>query len=73
MPESIKIRQVKYLNNIVEQDHLFIKKRAYYMLGFKSYKTVTSILSGIEAMHMIKRDSFTKSEGFIHQLLGLAA
>ncbi|PGB75962.1 IS6 family transposase, partial [Bacillus pseudomycoides] len=55
MPEGIQIRQVKYLNNIVEQDHRFIKKRIRSMLGFKSYETATSILSGVEAMHMMKK------------------
>ncbi|WP_141499558.1 IS6 family transposase, partial [Bacillus toyonensis] len=55
MPKGIQIRQVKYLNNIVEQDHRFIKKRVRSMLGFKSYETVTSILSGVEAMHMMKK------------------
>ena len=56
MPEGIQIRQVKYLNNIVEQDHRFIKKRVRSMLGFKSFRTATSILSGVEAMHMIKKE-----------------
>ena len=37
MAEGIKIRQVRYLNNIVEQDHRFIKKRVRPMLGFKSF------------------------------------
>ncbi|GAA3332491.1 hypothetical protein GCM10020331_092840 [Ectobacillus funiculus] len=55
MPEGIRIRQVKYLNNIVEQDHRFIKKRVRSMLGLKSFYTATYILSGIEAMHMIKK------------------
>ncbi|MGQ8867034.1 IS6 family transposase, partial [Bacillus sp. NA_145.1] len=55
MPEGIQLRQVRYLNNIVEQDHRFIKKRVRSMLGFKSYKTATSIVSGVEAMHMIKK------------------
>ncbi|MED3202460.1 IS6 family transposase, partial [Bacillus toyonensis] len=55
MPEGIKIRRVRYLNNIVEQDHHFIKKRVRSMLRFKSFKTATSILSGVEAMHMIKK------------------
>ncbi|PEY28276.1 IS6 family transposase, partial [Bacillus cereus] len=54
MPEGIQIRQVKYLNNIVEQDHRFIKKRVRSMLGFKS----SSILSGVEAMHMMKKVVF---------------
>lgn len=48
IPEGIQIRQVKYLNNIVEQDHRFIKKRVRTMLGFKSYETATSILCGVE-------------------------
>lgn len=55
MPEGIQIRQVRYLNNIVEQDHRFIKKRVRSMLGVKSYETDTSMLSGIEVMHMIKK------------------
>ncbi|MCI0768346.1 IS6 family transposase [Bacillus sp. TL12] len=55
MPKGIQLRQVKYLNNIVEQDHRFIKKRVRSMLGFKSYETATSILSGVETMHMMKK------------------
>jgi transposase, IS6 family len=47
MPESIQIRQIKYLNNLVEQDHLFIKKRVRSMLGLKSFRTAKSILSGM--------------------------
>ncbi|MGG4268551.1 DDE-type integrase/transposase/recombinase, partial [Peribacillus simplex] len=44
-----------YLNNIVEQDHRFIKKRVRSMLGMKSFRTTTYMLSGIEAMHMVKK------------------
>ena len=44
---------IKYLNNIVEQDHRFIKKKTNQMLGFKSYRTIKSTVRGIEAMHMI--------------------
>ncbi|MCY8234184.1 IS6 family transposase [Priestia endophytica] len=47
MPLGIQIRQVKYLNNIVEQDHRVIKKRVRSMLGLKSFRTATCILSGI--------------------------
>ena len=56
MPEGIQLRQVRYLNNIVEQDHRFIKKRVRSMLGFKSFDTATFILSGVESMHMIKKE-----------------
>ncbi|RAS77286.1 IS6 family transposase [Priestia endophytica] len=80
MPVGIQIRQVKYLNNIVEQDHRFIKKRVRSMLGFKSYETATSILSGIESMNMIKKKqihqgmkSAQNEVKFIHRLFGLTA
>ncbi|PFN21662.1 hypothetical protein COJ50_19505 [Bacillus cereus] len=80
MPEGIKLRQVRYLNNIVEQDHRFIKKRVRPMLGVKSFKTATSILSGVEAMHVIKKEqidlrdqSVQNQKEFIHQLFGLTA
>ncbi|HDR7608096.1 TPA: IS6 family transposase [Bacillus mycoides] len=54
MPLGIQLRQVKYLNNIVEQDHRFVKKRVRSMLGLKSFRTDTSIISGIEAKRMVK-------------------
>ncbi|MEK0224479.1 IS6 family transposase [Bacillus proteolyticus] len=80
MPVGIQIRQIKYLNNIVEQDHRFIKKRVRSMLGLKSFRTATSILSGIEAMHIIKKgqlilrnESVQNEIKFIHQLFGMAA
>ncbi|MET3408007.1 transposase-like protein [Priestia aryabhattai] len=59
MPGGIQLRQVKYLNNIVEQDHRFIKKRVRSMLGLKSFGTDRSILSGIKAMHIIKKGQRT--------------
>ncbi|RAN73317.1 IS6 family transposase [Bacillus sp. SRB_331] len=75
-----KIRRIKYLNNIVEQDHRFIKNRIRSMLGFKSYKTAASILSGVEAMHMVKKEqidlqgqSVQNQNVFINQLFGLTA
>src|ERR1700682_4949042 len=46
----IKIRQVKYLNNIVEQDHRAIKRRTRPMMGFKDFRCARIILSGIEVM-----------------------
>ena len=53
--KNTKIRQIKYLNNIVEQDHRFIKKMIKPGLGFKSFKTARRTLKGIEAFHMIKK------------------
>ncbi len=51
----IKIRQVKYLNNVVEQDHRAIKRITRPMLGFKDFRCARVILSGIEIMHMIAK------------------
>ncbi|EJQ96254.1 DDE-type integrase/transposase/recombinase, partial [Bacillus cereus] len=79
IPDGMQLRQQKYLNNIVEQDHRFIKKRIRSMLGFKCFDTATSILSGVEAMHMIKKEqldlrdqSVQNQKEFIHQLFGLS-
>ncbi|AHF06977.1 transposase [Desulfitobacterium metallireducens DSM 15288] len=49
-------RQIKYLNNIVDQDHRFIKRIVKPMLGFKSFKSACSTISGIETMHMIRKN-----------------
>ncbi|MEM5389538.1 DDE-type integrase/transposase/recombinase [Paraburkholderia phymatum] len=51
----IRIRQVKYLNNIVEQDHRAIKRIIKPMMGFKDFRCARIILSGIEVMHMIRK------------------
>ena len=52
---AIAIRKVKYLNNIVEQDHRGVKRITRPMLGFKAFDTAQSTLVGIELMHMIKK------------------
>ena len=51
----ILVRQVKYLNNIVEQDRRAIKRLTRPMLNFKSFRAATSVLAGIELMHMIRK------------------
>jgi putative transposase len=51
----IAIRQVKYLNNIVEQDHRAVKRITRPMLGFKVFEAAQDTLVGIELMHMIKK------------------
>ena len=48
-------RQVKYLNNIVEQDHRAIKLVTKPMLNFKSFHAARSVLAGVELMHMIRK------------------
>lgn len=56
--ESITIRQNKYLNNLVEQDHRNIKRRIRLMTGFKSFRRAQTILAGIELVHMIRKGQY---------------
>jgi transposase-like protein len=60
---TIVIRQVKYLNNIVEQDHRAIKRVTRPMLGFKSFAAAENTLVGIELMHMIKKKQLVSEAG----------
>ena len=55
----IVVRQIKYLNNIVEQDHRAIKRVTRPMLNFKSFRSARCVLAGIELMHMIRKGQFT--------------
>jgi len=52
---QIEVRQVKYLNNIIEQDHRFIKKRTKPMLGFKSFRSAKITIAGIENIRIIQK------------------
>ena len=56
--QMIKILQVKYLNNILEQDHRFIKRITGRMLGFKAFHSASATLDGIETAHMIRKGQF---------------
>ncbi len=57
---KIKIRQCKYLNNIIEQDHRFIKWRIQNGLGFKSFESARRTLSGIEVVHMLRKNQMVR-------------
>ena len=59
----IEVRQVKYLNNIVEQDHRFVKRVTKPMLGFKTFRTARAVLAGIELMHMIRKGQLSAEKG----------
>jgi len=54
----IEILRVKYLNNIIEQDHRFIKKITRPTLGFKAFHSAAATLAGIEVAHMIRKQQF---------------
>jgi IS6 family transposase len=55
LPHDCKLRRVKYLNNIIEQDHRFIKKRVRASLGYRSFDTDERTLQGVEAMNMMRK------------------
>ena len=71
----IIVRQVKYLNNIVEQAHRIIKKITKQMKGFKAFHSADAILSGNELHHMLKKGQHTQSDDqtVFDQFYGLAA
>src|SRR5665811_755660 len=80
LPQNVNLRQIKYLNNIVEQDHRSIKRIVRPMLGFQSFNTAIKTLKGIEIMHMIKKgqvDTLNRcvlaEVNFINKLFGIAA
>jgi putative transposase len=72
---AIEIRQIKYLNNLVEQDHRAVKRITRPMLGFKSFAAAQNTLVGIELMHMIKKRQMEGDEGLTaaEQFYALAA
>ena len=73
---SVTVRQVKYLNNIVEQDHRAVKRVTKPMLGFKSFRSAKNILAGIELMHMIRKGQMLVADvdtmSFAEQFYALA-
>ena len=81
MPQAGEQRQVKYLNNIVEQDHRFIKRRVKAGLGFFSFETAWTTLQRDEVMHMIRKGQMGGVEkgdvmgqvAFLSSLFGVAA
>ncbi len=74
-----KLRQVRYLNNIVEQDHRFIKQRIRVGMGFFSFPTAWRTLQGFEVMHMIRKGrvrwvakgDVVAQMKFIHRIFGV--
>ena len=73
--EKIEIHQIKYLNNIIEQDHRFIKKLTRPTKGFKSFKSAHATIKGIELHHMLRKRQFRNagSMAVFQQFYNLAA
>ena len=55
LPDQCQLRQCKYLNNVVEQDHRFIKRRVNPGLGFFSFRTARRTILGYETMSIIRK------------------
>lgn len=80
IPDACELRQSKYLNNLVEQDHRFIKRLVKLGMGFFSFETVWRTLQGYETMNMLRKGQICGIEKgdsmkqviFIASLFGVA-
>jgi putative transposase len=61
IPMQILVRQIKYLINIVEQDHRLIKKVTKSMKGSEAFYSTKAILTGIESHHMLRKGQHAHS------------
>jgi transposase-like protein len=81
VPKDCQLRRVKYLNNVIEQDHRFIKKKVRASQCFKRFQTAGRTLEGIEAVNMIRKGQVKRLAGsdargqatFVASLFGIAA
>ena len=58
LPTDTKLRWSKYLNNLIDQDHRYVKQRVAVMLGFKQFCDAATTIAGIELMHRIRKGQF---------------
>jgi transposase-like protein len=63
LPKDCTLRRVKYLNNVIEQDHRFVKKKVRAAQCFKSFHTAERTLEGIEAMNMMRKGQVKRLSG----------
>src|SRR5918997_5236737 len=81
LPIDCKLRRVKYLNNVIEQDHRAIRRRWRAMQCFRSFHTAERTLEGVEALHMMGKGQVKRIDGtdtlgqakFVASLFGVAA
>ena len=81
LPRRVRLRQCKYLNNIVEQDHRSVKKRTWLAMGYGSFQSAWRTLEGIETVNMIRKGRVrwvakgdTRAQAqFVAKLFGIAA
>jgi IS6 family transposase len=63
VPEDCKLRRVKYLNDVIEQDHRFVKKKVRASQCFKRFHTAERTLEGIEAVNMMRKGQVKRLAG----------
>ena len=81
LPENTKLRQVKYLNNIVEQDHRGVKHLINPGMSFGSFNSARRTIKGYEAMNTIRKGQINHVDkgylmgqiSFINHIFGIAA
>jgi transposase-like protein len=81
LPTDCKLRRVKYLNNVIEQDHRAIRRGWRAMQCFRSFHTAERTLEGVEAMHVMVKGQVKRLDGrdsvgqakFVASLFGIAA
>ncbi|MFL6282441.1 MAG: IS6 family transposase [Pyrinomonadaceae bacterium] len=81
LPPDCKLRRVKYLNNVIEQDHHAIRRRWRAMQCFRSFHTAERIIEGIEALHVMRKGQVKRLDSrdavgqakFVKSLFGIAA
>src|SRR4051812_1218406 len=81
VPKDCKLRRVKYLNNVIEQDHRFIKKKVRASQCFKRFHTAERTLEGVEVVNMMRKGQVKRLDRgdamgqarFVESLFGVAA
>ncbi len=63
LPKDCTSRRVKYLNNVIEQDHRFVKKKVRVAQCFKSFRTAAATIEGIEARNMLRKGQVKRLAG----------
>jgi transposase-like protein len=74
LPRRVQLRECKYLNNVVEQDHRTVKKRVWLAKGYGSFATAWRTIQGIEAVNML--DQLSRAavrEGMVHHPIAVKA
>lgn len=80
MPQDCRLRRVKYLNNVIEQDHRFIKKKVRASQCFKTFHAAERTIEGAEAMNVFREGQVKRLAGsdvrgqvkFVESLFGIA-